>query len=141
MRELRFRAWDQKSCQMVYDGIIDVFVGPWDADDTRIFISFDGSLVGFSGDDGGKNGLHEHEADLQTNRLILLQFTGLRDKNGVEIYEGDIYLAEWDGAQPLEVYWDEYLGGFVDGSGDHVGEKAKVAEVIGNIWDNPELLK
>ena len=122
MREIKFKAfWDDTS-----------FVG-WSEPFTLTDIKNGQVLV-----DADRAGSDYEDLSLAK---VIVQFTGLKDKNGVEIDDGDIYLAEWDGAQPLEVYWDEYLGGFVDGSGDHVGEKAKVAEVIGNIWDNPELLK
>lgn len=66
------------------------------------------------------------------------QFTGLKDKNGVEIYEGDVILFA---SHHLQVYWDKHLAGFVDGSGDYIGEKAGSCEIIGNIHDNAELLK
>ncbi len=72
---------------------------------------------------------------------VLMQYTGLKDKNGKEIYEGDI--VEADGLLPSDVifyesafrteeaadplaYDDERYGGFT---------------IIGNIYENPELLK
>ncbi len=76
------------------------------------------------------------------------QYTGLKDKNGKEIYEGDI--VEWAGYK-MEVFWGEDIGiGY--GScwrpcGDNKGYHESMTgfideyEVIGNIYDNPELLK
>lgn len=70
------------------------------------------------------------------------QFTGLKDKNGRDIYEGDIYRFE-DPDSINEVYYSMGGGfaGFDLSPAFHNGCQLTNVEVIGNIHDNPELLK
>ena len=71
------------------------------------------------------------------------QFTGMKDKNGKEIYEGDIYISDKGGIN--EVSW--VIGDGCNFSGfdfapfHHIEGVISDIEVIGNIHDNPELLK
>lgn len=71
------------------------------------------------------------------------QYTGLKDKNGQEIYEGDIFKAGYFGGADV-VTWDDenarYIGRSPKGCISYVGREPAV-EIIGNIHDNPELLK
>ena len=80
--------------------------------------------------------------------LKIMQYTGISDKNGKEIYEGDILEYEdehgltEDFIEPVEWIEDEYTAGFgTENSANVWAEVARLSKVIGNIYENPELLE
>ena len=119
VREIKFRAWGNGG------------LGDWSRMYQNVYV-IDGEPY------ASDKGYYELFEDRAINGGILEQFTGLRDINGVEIYEGDI-LKECD-HYIWQVSWGlygwmpfEYNGGGEPDPGD--------CEVIGNIHENPELLK
>lgn len=119
-REIKFRAWDGEKMYLFN------FESLMGGDDGSV--SIDRSMFGL---------------DITDNSLKIMQYTGLKDKNGKEIYEGDI-VKIWD--YYAEVGVVEYnpprfnIFDNDDSTTDFDNIEWKYFGVIGNIYENPDLL-
>ena len=129
MREIKFRAWDIQAEEILY-GVEHTYDG------YKVPMPSFGALLDCP------------------DFYIVMQYTGLKDKNGKEIYEGDIvslkYLYDKRTTDKGQVVWREDKASFglksLKGLTNEVYELYQVTaehnlEIIGNIYENPELLK
>lgn len=146
----KFRAWDKKEKRM-----LSVRALQWDR------VSKGNSLITVLADDGSKkpttaftNEKYDFKSkDLVETKLencILMQSTGLKDKNDKEIFEGDVieYDTVDDDMKHIKERWliefDENIdtdGTYGDTTGWHLPVKREWCVVIGNIWETPELME
>jgi uncharacterized phage protein (TIGR01671 family) len=120
MRQIKFRAWDKVWKNMHYDK-------DW-------AVCFTGEMLCMDSDafDTGKDAWLPLRAR-ETREYELMQFTGLLDKNGKEIYEGDILKGRFNGV----VEWTNECAKYNNGWSSFWDN----SEIVGNIYENPELLK
>ncbi|CAK1254995.1 hypothetical protein LMG30237_ALEAABJJ_01635 [Fructobacillus tropaeoli] len=136
MREIKFREWDQNRHE-IYGGDIPgmSYGNREDFDDMVGFRFAHTESIDYEGTEEFKN------------KRILEQYTGLHDKNGKEIYEGDI--AEWDDFGNKRVGYVTFCPDiqFVTANHDYnFGDFAyqdtkEYLTIIGNVHENPELLE
>lgn len=140
-RIIKFRAWSISRKEMLWVENLYWFYG------TQIY-NGEVSVVTCCKIDGT-----EIQRDIFGGDSILMQFTGRKDKNGEEIYEGDVVRATMRGGNPHfitkigVIEFGDYLKTLVVHLEDEdiddsepVGRFYEI-EVIGNIYENPELLK
>lgn len=140
MREIKFRAWDKERKDMR-----DVALMDW----SDWWVSTGSTWErGNSLEYGERNSFKNEETD----RHIIMQYTGLKDKNGKEIYEGDIVCSThpiYDGEKTNKnvIEFDDYCWRLVM-IGDSMTANAPLGlyarnpvaiAVVGNIYENPEL--
>ena len=120
----RFRAWD-KTCKTMYE-----------ADDI-MYIDFREKEICV------ETLFFEKAARYDFDDVVLMQSTGLKDKNGKEIFEGDI-IDSTDGVLTGVIEFRVGLGMFISdlveyNNFERLCNVASSRKIIGNIWEHPEL--
>jgi uncharacterized phage protein (TIGR01671 family) len=173
VREIRFRAWDRELKGMIspdlFDDLLDGKEVAW-SESRKRKVPSKVTEVPFvdlsSGTHGITHHVEEYEDVTETVRmksykgnpftlrgLDIMQYTGIKDLDGVEIYEGDILARPADNNgttyDNMAVKWSKY--GFHAEGIEHLAKGPHMVhwsqhmftrfKVIGNIYENPELLR
>ena len=123
MKEIKFKAWDKKIQQFI---------------DANEIVINDGKIF--------RNWQYFEDYIPDEGTIELVWATGRKDKNGVEVYEGDILLHPLQGKRKVFYPYSETVASYglrnvENGMGSTLQDAHRVWEIIGNIYENPELLK
>lgn len=139
MRELKFRVW-VKDEERYYD----------ESDEESYMIVPNGNVT-YTSESYEEDGVWFNDTTSATGDVIVEQYTGLKDENGKEIYEGDILGGIWESGfiswcEKCKQFQYHSAGiGCMACSGDvhwcEIVEDDGKLEAIGNIHENPELLE
>ncbi|CAK1250102.1 YopX family protein, partial [Fructobacillus cardui] len=136
MREIKFREWDQNRHEIYGGDIPGMSYGHReDFDDMVGFRFAHTELIDYEGTEEFKN------------KRILEQYTGLHDKNGKEVYEGDI--VEWMDYETKRIGYVVFNPDIEFVTANYIFEFGNFAyqdtenylTIVGNIHENPELLE
>ena len=89
----------------------------------------------------GETKYAHHYFEFDPNDVILMQYTGYKDMKGREVYEGDIVRYYDDRYEVKWIWAGFYLRSIQDDGFDELATTENFIEVIGNIYENPELLE
>lgn len=143
-REIKFRAWDAHENNMNYQGAIGA-----GSSSEVINISFQGEMFlqnAFGLDMFGERNPTFGKSE---ERFSLMQYTGLKDKNGKEIYEGDIIISNhpiYENGTPSKnkVAFDKGCYRLRNDNQNDIPlslyDEGQI-EIIGNLFENPDILK
>lgn len=138
-REIKFRAWDNEYKYMNYKVLVGIY-GDWekvkdDKNYTACAMWIEPDKVDYKCDPHWANFEPYHKD------IYLMQYTGLKDKNGVEVYEGDKVMFDYEWTKPDEIgviTWNKdtasfQIKGHIPSSSMKHLDRMKV---IGNIYEN-----
>ena len=131
MRELKFRAYDKvKNCMYYSDNLPDMFFFGHDRKN-KMYLS----KAVWDKDD------ETYYSD--TISTDVMQYTGLKDRDGKEIYEGDVVeVEEWRTKSDKNgSHWKWYVYAVSFQNQQWLPDDLDGARIIGNIYENPELLE
>lgn len=134
MRDIKFRAWDNEMEAMVYQG------------DDEIYICFDGEnwkLLDYNKThwETDEYGMNEIEQPWEVENIEIMQYTGMKDVKGVEIYEGDILQSEHYFKYQVVFKGDCWRCESLKNNRFKNRFIGRDLKAIGNIYENPELLE